>query len=87
MQETNKDIQAASKEIQEIQMDGEKRTNQLERACINLFNTSVEQGKNIGQLTEDIRELRDGQKETNDRLNAVIFMVEKFFSGNGNSKK
>ena len=80
-------------ELQEIQKEAEKRTNELGLACLNLYNSSVEQGKNIAQLTEDIRELREGQKETNERfretderLNAVIFMAEKFFSGqNGKS--
>ncbi len=81
--------------LQELQMEGEKRTNVLERACLNLYNASVEQKdaiaeqtKNINQISADIKELREGQKETDERLNAVILMAEKFFSGeNGNSKK
>jgi hypothetical protein len=67
----------------------------LERVCLNLYNASIEQKdaiagqtKNISQLSADVRELRDGQKETDERLKAVILMAEKFFSGeNGNSKK
>ncbi|MCY7377419.1 MAG: hypothetical protein LH472_15775 [Pyrinomonadaceae bacterium] len=81
--------------LQESQKEGEKRVNVLERACLNLYNTSVEQNeaiaeqtKNISQLSADVRELREGQKETDERLNTVILMAEKFFSGeNGNSKK
>lgn len=47
-----------------------------------------EQRKSIDALTADIGELREAQKETGERLNAVIFMAEKFFSGqNGKSKK
>ncbi|MDQ3712434.1 MAG: hypothetical protein M3388_09470 [Acidobacteriota bacterium] len=76
--------------------------NVLERVCLNLYNASVgqkdtiaeqnqaiaEQTKNINQLSADVRELRQGQKETDERLNAVILMAEKFFSGeNDNSKK
>ena len=80
-------IQETNKQIQEAQLEAEKRTNVLERACLNLYNTSVEQGKNISELTGDIKELRDAQKETDERLNAVIFMAEKFFGGqNGKSK-
>ena len=87
--------------LKEVQKAAEKRTNVLERACLNLYNTSVEQGKNIGELydaqveqskniaivTSDIAELRAAQKETNDRLNAVIFMAEKYFSGENGKKK
>ncbi len=81
--------------MQETQKEGEKRGNVLERVCLNLYNASVEQKdaiaeqtKNINQLSADVRELREGQKETDERLNAVILMAEKFFSGeNGNSKK
>lgn len=52
---------------------------------LNLYNSSVEQGKNIARLTVDIKELRDAQKETDQRVNAVIFTAEKFF-GNRNGK-
>ncbi len=62
IQETNKGIQQTNKEMQEIQKEAEKRTNVLERVCPNLYNTSTEQTKNIGQLSENVRELRDGQK-------------------------
>lgn len=87
-------------QLQEEQKEAKKRADVLEKVSLNLYNTSVEQGKNISHLTEDIRELRDGQKETDERfretderfretderLNAVIFMAEKFFSGqNGKS--
>jgi len=88
--------------MQEAQKEGEKRVNVLERVCLNLYNASVEQKdtiagqnqaiagqtKNINKLSSDVRELREGQKETDERLNAVILMAEKFFSReNGNSKK
>jgi hypothetical protein len=85
--------------LQESQKEGEKRVNVLERVCLNLYNTSVEQGKNIAQLSgkfkkaheiheREMSEIRASQKETDERLNAVILMAEKFFSGeNGGSKK
>lgn len=84
------DLQAmreVNKQIQETQAEAEKRVNVLERVCLNLYNTSVEQGKNISQLTEDVKALHSAQKETDERLNAVIIMAEKFFSSqNGNSE-
>ncbi len=81
-------------QIQEVQREAEKRANVLERVCLNLYNssveqlnTTVEQGKNIAQLTEDTKELRDSQKETDKRLNAIILMAEKFLGGrNGKSE-
>jgi CRISPR/Cas system-associated endonuclease Cas3-HD len=73
--------------LQETQKEAEKRTNVLERAVLNLYNTSVETTKNIQQLTEsqkqltaDISKLRESQKETDGRLNAVILMVERYLS-------
>jgi hypothetical protein len=81
-------------ELKEIQKEAEKRVNVLERVSLNLYNTSVEQhssiveqGKNIARVTDDIKRLSESQQETNERLNAVIFMAEKFFGGNGKSKK
>lgn len=78
----------------EEQKDHAKRINVLERAVINLYNTSVRQGENIDKQGESIDKqgeqidkLVASQKETNERLNAVIFMAEKFFGGNGKSKR
>ena len=85
--------------LQETQKEGEKRVNVLERVCLNLYNSSVEQGKNITQLSEETKKMHEihekemseihaNQKETDERLNAGILMAEKFFSGeNGNSKR
>ncbi|MGH9946524.1 MAG: hypothetical protein ACRD6X_04930 [Pyrinomonadaceae bacterium] len=87
VQETNKRIQETNIQIQEAQIKAEKRTNVLERACLNLYNSSVEQGENIDKLTSDIRLLRDGQKETDERLNAVIFMAEKYFGEKNGGQK
>jgi chromosome segregation ATPase len=79
--------------IQEAQKDALKRIGTLEKVSLNLYNTTVEQGKNIsqlteevGQLTKDVKELRVAQKETNNRLDAVIVMFEKFLD-NQNGKK
>ncbi|HQU86747.1 MAG TPA: hypothetical protein PKY59_26680 [Pyrinomonadaceae bacterium] len=81
--------------IQEAHKEAEKRVSSLERVSLNLYNATVEQGKNIAQISLEIKELRELQKETDERLretderlNAVIYMAEKFFSGgNGKSNK
>lgn len=64
--------------INEAHKDAEKRIHTLEKVSLNLYNATVEQGKNIAQLTEDVKELRAAQKQTNERLDAVIVMFEKF---------
>ena len=98
IQETNKEIQEANKQIQkqqqetdrqlqEFQKDAEQRFGVLERATVAMLDSTVENGKNIAELTVDIKELREAQKATDERLNAVIFMAEKYFSGENGKKK
>jgi uncharacterized coiled-coil DUF342 family protein len=83
-------------EIQEIQKESEKRINVLERATVNLFNAMTKTNETVDRvsekvdkLSEKVDKLADAQqktderlRETDERLNAVIFMAEKFFSGN-----
>lgn len=80
--------------LQEAHQSAEKRSNQLERVAVGLFNGLTDLTKNVNQLTEDVkelrkiqddgtremRELRESQKETDERLNAVILMVERYLS-------
>ncbi len=59
----------------------------LRTALLNLINDSFETNAKLDKLTEQINLLRVSQKETDERLNAVITMAEKFFSGeNGDSE-
>jgi predicted nucleic acid-binding Zn-ribbon protein len=77
--------------LQEAHQSAEKRLNQLERAAVGLYNGLTDLTKNVNQLTEEVREfkktqedgmreLREAQKETDERLNAVILMVERYLS-------
>jgi len=68
--------------------DQAKQINVLERAVINHYNTSVKQGENIDRQSKSIEKrgkridkLIAAQQHTNERLDAVIFMAEKYFSG------
>ena len=82
-------------ELRETQKEAEKRVNVFERACVNLYNITLEQGKHFAELRESqketakrFRETAKRFKETDERLNAVILMAEKFFGGqNGKSGK
>src|SRR5437868_3682643 len=93
---------AGGEMTREEQKDHAKRIDVVERAVINLFNLSVKQGENIDKQGEQIDKIGEqidkqgkrvdkliaAQKETNGRLDAVIFIAEKYFSGeNGKSKK
>ncbi len=71
--------------LREFQKTADKRFNALERATVNLYNLTIEISANIKDLSSDVKQLRESQKETDERLNAVIFMAEKFF-GNQNGK-
>ena len=88
-------------QIQESHRDSAKRIGTLERVSLNLYNSAVEQGKliaeqgrliaeqtkNVNQLSVAAKDLRESQKETGERLNAVIVMFEKFLDNqNGTSK-
>jgi ABC-type nitrate/sulfonate/bicarbonate transport system ATPase subunit len=90
-----------SADMAEMKEHSFERLSTVERATVNLVNHSLEnstqiaeqsriiaeQSRNIDKLTADVAELREGQKETNERLDIVIFMAEKFFGSNGTSKK
>ncbi len=74
--------------LQESQKEAGKRFTTLERVSLNFYETVAKLAESVGELTEDVKEMRQAQMETDERLNAVILMAEKFFSGeNGNSKK
>jgi DNA repair ATPase RecN len=79
--------QQLQEDLREFQKTADKRFNALERATVNLYNLTIEISANIKDLSSDVKQLRESQKETDERLNAVIFMAEKFFgSQNGNSE-
>lgn len=81
--------------IQETNKDAEKRISVLERATVNLYDATTKTSETVDKLAgavdvltgvfngvaDKVTELVDAQKETEARLNAVIFMVEKFLSG------
>ncbi len=87
-------VQETNKQIQELQKEAEKRTSVLERVCLNLYNTMIEEGKHIAELREAqketdalFKETNERLRETDERLNAVILMAEKFLGGrNGKSE-
>ncbi len=73
--------------LQETNKDAEKRIEVLERATVNLYNATTKTSETVDKLAAVVNELAVAQKETDQRLNSLIFMVEKFLGGqNGKSE-
>ena len=64
----------------EARKDAENRLSVLEQAAVNLIASQIETNQNVQQLAADVRQLVLRQKETDERLNAVILMVERYLS-------
>ncbi len=78
------DLQA----LQETQKESEKRVSKLESLMVRLADITLQTNETVEKLAATQRETGDRLQETNERLNAVIYMAEKFFSGNnGDSDK
>ncbi len=63
----------------------EKRLAELETAAVNLIKSIAENNEVVNKLTDKVDGLIKVQKETDEHLNAVILMAEKF-PGNKNGK-
>lgn len=77
--------QETQKELQEIHKNSEKRIENLERVSVNLIEAIRATDGKVNKIGEKVDKLADAQIETDERLNAVILMAEKFFS-NQNGK-
>ena len=64
----------------------EKRMNQHERGFFSLFNLVGETAKIQKELAESQKDLQAKQAHTDDRLNALINVVEKFISEGRNGR-
>ena len=77
--------------LQEVHSAGEKRLSRLEGAFITMYSDLGRLTKNVEELSKDIIVLKDGQKETRERLDTFIVVLERYISRdeekNGGSKK
>ena len=64
----------------------EKRMNQLERGFVSLFNVETETAKIQKELAESQREIQIQQAHTDERLSALINVVEKVISEGRNGR-
>lgn len=68
------------RQLLEARKDAENRLSVLEQAAINLIASVTETNQSVQQLTAEVSQLVSLQKETNERLNALILMVERYLS-------
>ncbi|HEX8567040.1 MAG TPA: hypothetical protein VF648_15470 [Pyrinomonadaceae bacterium] len=68
------------RQLLEARKDAENRLSVLEQAAINLIASVTETNQSVRQLTAEVSQLVSLQKETNERLNALILMAERYLS-------
>ena len=90
---TNEEMQkmlefvAQRQEVFAHNMDkAEKRMSQLERGFVSLFNVVNDTAKIQKELAEAQKELQAQQAHTDERLSALINVVEKFISDGRNGR-
>jgi small-conductance mechanosensitive channel len=64
----------------------EKRMNQLERGFVSLFNVVSDSARIQKEMAESQKELQAQQAHTDERLSALINVVEKFISEGRNGR-
>ena len=73
--------------LPELPDDLQGQVTSLRTVLVGLINSSLETNAKIDELAKRLNDSQISQMETDERLNTVILMAEKFFSGeNGDSK-
>lgn len=72
--------------IEEAHAKAEGRISRLEAAFVTLYNTVSKTAESQQKTDQQIKELVESQKETQDRLNALIFIVERYLGGRNNGQ-
>lgn len=72
--------------LREAQAKGESRISRLEGAFVTLFNTVSKMSDTVGELSKSQRNLIESQARTDERLNSLINVVERYISEGRNGK-
>ncbi len=79
--------------LREAQVKGESRISRLEGAFVTLYNTVSKLSDTVGDLSGSVGELSKAQKEltaaqarTDERLNTLINVIERYISEGRNGK-
>jgi peptidoglycan hydrolase CwlO-like protein len=79
-----KQQESFSERLEQMREFHEARISRLETATVHLYNTMNEMGKAQRDLTVKMSELAEAQAQTDQRLNAIIDIIEQ--GRNGQSK-
>ena len=69
----------------ELHAESEKRTSRLETAAVHLFNATTELSKAQKDLAVKMAELAEAQAHTDQRVNALIDVIEQWRNGRSQS--
>jgi len=70
--------------LREAQVKGESRITRLEGAFVSLYNTVSKLSDTVGELSVSVGELSKAQAGTDERLNNLINVIERYISNGRN---
>ncbi len=72
--------------LREVQAKGESRISRLEGTFVTLFNTVSKLSDTVSELAKSQRNVIESQVGTDERLNSLINVVERYVSQGRNGK-
>ncbi len=72
--------------LREAQVKGESRITRLEGAFVSLYNTVSKLSDTVGELSGSVGELSKAQGRTDERLNTLINVIERYLSNGRNGR-
>ncbi len=73
--------------LREAQVKGETRITRLEGAFVSLYNTVSKLSDTVGELSGSVGELSKAQARTDERLNTLINVIERYISNRRNGRR
>ncbi len=72
--------------LREAQVKGESRITRLDGAFVSLYNTVSKLSDTVGELSGSVGELSKAQGRTDERLNTLINVIERYLSNGRNGR-
>jgi predicted nuclease with TOPRIM domain len=73
--------------LREAQVKGESRVTRFEGAIVSLYNTVSKLSDTVGELSGSVGELSKAQARTDERLNSLINVIERYISNGRNGRR
>lgn len=73
--------------LREAQVKGESRITRLEGAFVSLYNSVSKLSDTVGEISGSVGELSKAQARTDERLNTLINVIEKYISNGSNGRR